>query len=401
MSKSMLVTLPLVLLLLDYWPLKRFAAAPGESNLRVVRRLLLEKLPLLLISILFAVVQMNADRVGIVSFRDLPFTQRAGNAVVSYVVYLGQTVRPVNLGVFYPHPRGTLPVRDVLFAMLILVLLSAAAISARKRQPWLIVGWLWYLIMLAPVIGIVQSGYLARADRYTYLPQIGLCIAGVWTVADYAGRRGRHRLWATGSIAALALCVLMVAAFCQTTFWLNSVTLWSHTLKCAVDNTLTRNALGLALLQQGRTEEAIAQYRQALRINPGFPKTYCDLANALLQQGQIGEAIEAMEKAIALQPANQEIKNQLAWTLATAPEASLRNGPRAVELALQASQAARGNDPNILRTLAAAYAQAGMYPDAVRTAQSALQLAKNGELAGMLSRDIKLYQTARALPNGP
>ena len=328
------------------------------------------------------------------------------------------------------------------------------------------------------MIGIVQSGYLGRADRYTYLPQIGLCIAGTWAAAEYAGKHWRNRRWAPGSIAALVLCVLMVAAYCQTAYWRDSVTLWRHTLECSVDNTLTRNVLGLALLEEGRTEEAIEQFHQAVRVNPGFPDTYIhlgkallqhgneleqqgrtdeamaeyreatrmdpglapthynlgnallaerrtdeaiaeyrealridpgfapshyNLGNALLRKGRPEEAIAEMEKAVALQPGNADLENHLAWTLATTRQESLRNGARAVELATDALKS-NGGDPSMLRTLAAAYAEKGEYPEAVQTAQKALGAAGaqgNTGLASELHREIALYEAGQRYESVP
>jgi tetratricopeptide (TPR) repeat protein len=461
--------------------------------------LFVEKIPLLTLSIVFAAVQMVAGRGGLVSLQKIPLAQRVGNAIVAYAVYLRQMVWPVDLAVLYPHPGSRLAAWKVVMALAVLVAVSAGVIVGRKRQPWLVTGWLWYVGMLAPVIGIVQSGDLARADRYTYLPIIGVCIAGTWAAADWASQR-RDRRVTLGSVALVILCALVGAAWHQTRYWRDSETLWTHTLGCTQDNFVARNDLGLVKLEQGRTEEAIADYREALEINPAYAEGYFNLGFALFRQGhtekavseyraaleinpdyaeahsnlglalfqegrtedamaedretvrinpdlpephfnlgfalfqqgrteeaipeyrealrtapgladahhhlgialfqdgQAGEGIAQIQKALELQPADASAQNDLAWMLTTAPQTSLRDGVRAVQLATQASQSSGGNNPVIFRTLAAAYAQAGQFPDAIQTAKKALGLAEaqsNTALANELLREIKLYEAGQ------
>ena len=193
MSKPMLVTLPFVLLLLDYWPLDRIR---GQLWKRV-----LEKLPLVALSAISSIATLVAQKGAVGWTEDLPILERINNAVVSYVLYIWQMFWPVQLAVFYPHPENALPLWEIISSVLLLICITAVAIALRKQRPYLITGWLWYLGMLVPVIGLVQVGWQGRADRYTYLPQIGLYIAVAWAVADLTASWRRQR--AILSVAAL------------------------------------------------------------------------------------------------------------------------------------------------------------------------------------------------------
>ena len=257
MAKPMLVTLPLLLLLLDYWPLGRFAvtgrattsplgnqgAFLGTATRRETQlgysslcwRLILEKLPLLLLTALSCIATVWAQGEAVLSVDHLPLTCRINNAVVSYVAYLGQLFWPRGLAAFYPHPGTTLPAWKVAGAAAVLAGISAAVLAGWRRRPYLVVGWLWYVGMLVPVIGLTQTGLQAMADRYTYLPQIGLCIAVVWGATDVC-RSSAHRRWLCGVTSALVLLALMVCAWRQTSFWGDSETLWTHALACTSRN---------------------------------------------------------------------------------------------------------------------------------------------------------------------
>ena len=244
-AKPMVVTLPLVLLLLDSWPLGRmtsptingtpFATAKWSRRLSFSTRLLLEKVPLLLLAAVFCVVTFYTEGEDAASYERLPFGWRIANALFSYVVYVGQFSYPAGLAVFYPHPGLNLPLWKVVGALIILVCISAGALAGWRRFPYLLVGWLWYLGTLVPVIGLVQVGLQAMGDRFTYLPQIGLCIALVWGAAD-ACRSWPYRSWVCGITSALVLVVLMGCAWRQTSFWRDSETLWTHALTCTLPN---------------------------------------------------------------------------------------------------------------------------------------------------------------------
>ena len=315
LSKSMLVTLPFVLLLLDYWPLKRFEARDGTDRPVGRREVLLEKIPLLLISLIFASVQMTSAGPGLLTLEKVPLAQRLGNAAISYVVYLRQMVWPADLAVFYPHPLGNLHVEDVVMAGTLLCAVSAGVIVVRNRQPWLLVGWLWYLGMLVPVIGIVQSGDLARADRYTYLPQIGLYILATWGATDLC-KKWSHGHLVLGSVAVTILGSLLAAAYVQTGNWKNNVSLWTHTLACTSGNYIAHFNFGHELGDHGKLDEAIEQFQKGLQITPDDAKAHYLLGVALAGKSRSDEAIKHYRRALQLEPDYPEAQNNLGFLLA-------------------------------------------------------------------------------------
>jgi len=559
MSKPMLVTVPFVLLLLDYWPLKRL------RQLSHLPGLLLEKLPLFLLTLVSCAATIIAQRGVMQPLEQLDLLQQSANALVAYVAYLGMWVRPVDLAVLYPILNVGWVSWPLILSILLVSGFSAAAWILRWRQPFLLVGWLWYLGMLVPVIGMVQVGFQAYADRYTYLPQIGLGLAVTWLVAEVAPQ-WRHRTAALSGLAAVVLGILSVAAAQQLSHWKNSHTLWTHALECTRDNAIAHNNLGNALIHEGRVgealqhfleairifpryaeahnnlgntlllqkrapeameqfseaiqinpryaeahynaavllfkmgqaDEALAHYQEALRINPGYvearynlgtallqlghpdeaalhfravlhidpnhSKAHNNLGNALFQLGQLTEAITHFREALRIDPANVEAHNNLgtallqqgqdgeaiehfrkalvinpdyakahgnlgslllqqgmadealahtekahklqpdsvegqcdlAWMLATTPKLSLRNGTRALQLARLANQATGGENPLILRILAAAQAQTGDFKQAVNTANKALSLSgADTGLASSLQEEIKIYQSGK------
>jgi len=302
MSKPMLVTVPFVLLLLDYWPLRRFEVSTP-------RRLALEKAPFLALSVASCVATVLAQRTVIKPMIVFPLLLRFGNALISYVTYLVQLVWPENLAAFYPY-RHDMPVWQFVGAGVLLLSITALAVLAARRFPCFLVGWLWYLGMLVPVIGLVQVGDQSHADRYTYLPQIGLYLVIVWAIRDltrsWRWRRPVLGVAAFGVTAALAVC-----ARNQIAFWRNSESLWGHTLACTTGNFFAHYNLGFALASQGQTDEAIEHYQQALAISPNSAKAHNNLGILLSQQGQAAEAIEHFQKAIELNPNIAETHNNL------------------------------------------------------------------------------------------
>jgi len=308
LGKPMLVTVPFVLLLLDYWPLNRLQHTSQLSGL------LREKLPLLALSALSCVATVLAQKEAIQPLEHFSLPLRTGNAMVAYVVYLGKLFYPANLAALYPIVKNGLPGWQIAGATLLLAALTAGFWLLRGKLPYLLVGWLWYLGMLVPVIGILQVGVQAYADRYTYLPQIGLCIAGTWAVADWIGERRRLRLLFDG-IAVVALCALTVASIRQAAFWRNSISLWSHALECTTGNSLAHSSYGLELQRQGRFDEAIAQYRDALVINPTSKSACLGLAIALSQKGRPEEAAAMYRKYLRIVPDNEEALDNLGYAL--------------------------------------------------------------------------------------
>jgi tetratricopeptide (TPR) repeat protein len=551
MCKPTLVTLPLALLLLDYWPLQRAESAG---------RLVIEKLPLLALSAAGSIFTLLAHYEDIPSGGSFSPPMRLANALAASMIYLGQMVYPAGLAPFYPYSLNGLPAWEVMLAGTLLAGLSAIALWQRRKQPWVLTGWFWYLIILLPAAGVFQVGDKAHADRYTYLPQIGIYVAVTWLAAQWRVSRV-----AAGGLMTAVLAVLIICARQQTAYWQNSETLWTHTLACTTDNDVAHDNLGNALFQKGKVDEAIAHYQQALQIRPdsaeghnnlgnalfqkgkvdeaiahfeqalqtkpGFAEAHYNLATALwregrvgeaithyqnalqikpndadahynlatalrqegrvdeaiahyqqalqikpdyadarynlaialrqegrmddaitqfqqalqikpdyadahnnlgnvllqmgrvdeailhfqqalqinpdnaksqnnlgqalLQQGHVREAIAHFQRALQIQPAEPAVQNNLAWLLATGPEASLRNGDKAVELARQANALTGGENPVVLHTLAAAFAETGRFAEAVETAQHALRLAEaqsNTTLAGQLQFEMKFYR---------
>ena len=527
MAKSMVATLPFVLLLLDYWPLKRF------HNFRQFLGLLPEKIPLFALALGACVVTslMPDMQIILTNARHLPLLERISNALVSYVIYMRQMVFPSGLAAPYPIIPNGLPAWKVGLALVVLALISAGVLAWRKKRPYLLMGWFWYLGMLVPVIGIIQiSPDAAHADRYTYLPEIGLAIAGIWAVGDWSVG-WKHRRMILGALMTAVIGALMVCGHIQTAYWKDSESLWTRALACTSRNSVAHSNygyvlyqkgdvqdairnykealeinldyaqahfnLGVVFLNRGELEDAIAEYKQALKIDPDYMEAHFDLGSALALNGNLEEAIAQYRKVLEIKPDYAEadynlgrilllngnldeamacldktaaggpdsparwfnlgngflqeqdwdcaivcyrqaikiaprladayanlgvalsqkreikqavdswrnaleinpdqiyVQNNLAWLLATTPDASLRNGAQAVALSTRANQISGGGNPMLLHTLAAAYAEAGNYGLAEGTARHALELAaaqKNDALVATLQQEIKLYE---------
>ena len=432
MSKPMLVTLPFVLLLLDYWPLGRLEAR-GSKTRTQLPRLVLEKIPLIALSSFSSIVTFLAQRGAIGWTEQLPVSERITNTFVVYVIYIRQMFWPTDLAVFYPHPENRLPVWEVSLALTVLVGITAAAFVSRKKAPYFVTGWLWYLGMLVPVIGLLQVGWQGHADRYTYLPQIGLYIAITWAVTDLT-RVWRCQRIALGTAVVLIVGALSWRAWLQTSYWRDSETLFTHALAVTSNNDVALNNLGIifldkgqldeaisnlqaavdlrpenapahdnlakALLKKGQVAEAMVQYRKFLELEPANVEARNTLGTALIQQGHVREAVDQWHEALAAQPENGNAASNLAWVFATCPEDSIRDGTRAVELGERALRISAGKIPMIYKVLAAAYAETGRFADAVETAQRGADLATNQGnpvLAAELQSNIALYQSGRPL----
>ncbi len=304
MSKPMLVTVPFVLLLLDYWPLGRLTnsspRAKGKqvhqrTSFSLINQLILEKVPLLALSSASCAATFLAQGHAISSIARLPFWWRLNNAFLSYLVYVRQMMWPSGLAPFYSYPQ-TLPYREVAISILLLIAITTAAIILRQKHPYVVTGWFWYLGMLFPVIGIVQVGSQAHADRYTYLPQIGLYVALTWTVANLA-KAWRHR-WILGGAATAVVAWLSWTALTQAAYWRDSESLWQHTLAVAPDNEVAHNQLGNLALERGLIDEAADHYQKAVTVWPNDPTFQANLGKALLRKGLADEAILHFQKAI-------------------------------------------------------------------------------------------------------
>ncbi|MBN1818519.1 MAG: tetratricopeptide repeat protein [Sedimentisphaerales bacterium] len=311
LSKNMLVTLPFVLLLLDYWPMNRITDFTPGSWLRLAA----EKWPLFALTIASCVITFLVPEELLYTDTRLPLVLRMENALVSYVIYLWQMIYPTGLACLYPYATGHLPFWQVAAALGFLAAMSWVIFSLRHKHPYLIVGWLWYLGMMIPVIGIVQISHYAHADRYTYLPQIGVWIGVTWGVAQVASS-WRHRRWVVGVASTLVLLFLMGFAWRQTSYWRNSETLWTHTLAYTAHNMIAHSNLGNALAERGKVEAAIVHYQKALEINPDYPVAHNNLGNTMANLGQVDAAITHYQKALRTNPNFIEAHNNLGLALA-------------------------------------------------------------------------------------
>jgi tetratricopeptide (TPR) repeat protein len=500
MAKPMVVTLPFVLLLLDWWPLRRIQFSPLNLNPNPnlnphTLRLLLEKIPFLVLSLLACVMTFKAAGHLVQPLSQFPFLPRVINALLSYLRYVEKMVWPTNLVVIYPlsfHWSGM----EVIMAGLFFAVVSVAAVRLWKARPFWLVGWLLYVGMLIPVIGLVQLGISPMGDHYTYLPSIGIFMIICWEASDIARgwRQGRAIL---GTLAALALGACLVLSSKQLEYWRNPLTLFSHNLKVMPDNyaahadyaaflrdaaqleparaecetairlapnyawahevlggvllledkygeadaelrtalqlspgragihlalsqvALARNLpveaaaqceamlatdpsnpqahveLGKALAMQGKLDDARAQYAEALRLTPQFPEAHYQLALALASQHNTAEAVSHYRMTLELFPDNTDALNNLAWILATDNHAENRNGADAVKFASAACNLTQGKDPLLLETLAASYAEAGNFDQAIVMAQRAHDLAVVQGKTNLTARSLQSLEIFR------
>src|SRR5207248_9521800 len=282
--------------------------SPINSQWRIVSRLVIEKIPLIALSALSCVATMLVQVYSTEAIEQLPFMWRLNTAAVSYIAYIWQMFWPARLGAFYPHPNDQLPFWQVLLAIAFLISVSLLAVLWRKERPYIFTGWFWYVGMLVPVIGLVQAGEQARADQYTYLPQIGLYIAITWAAAHLTSL-WRHQRAILRTAAILGIGALSLCAWVQTSYWENSETLWNHALAVTADNDAAHNNLGYLVLQRGELDSAISHFETALEIRSRNAATHYNfggaliennLANALARRGLPSEAVGHYEKAVEL-----------------------------------------------------------------------------------------------------
>jgi len=433
MSKPMLVSVPLILLLLDYWPLERLPSLSltTAEERKTAARLLWEKLPFMIPVAAACVVTVLAQRETIVPATRIDFGSRLANAAVAYLDYIRQMIWPKDLAVFYPWDAARLGIWHVSLAVGFLVGMTVAAIMLRGRR-YFATGWLWYLIMLVPVIGILQVGYQARADRYTYLPQIGLYLLIAWAAVNVGEKLRHHRVW-LGALGGTVIIVLTFVAHAQAGYWKNSETLWVHAVASTKTNAIAELNLGEALQRQGRNREARAHFETSLRINrnqpgllavvgefyqeegrlsealeflheaiaqaPNDQNAHYNLGNLYLQIGNAKEALGHYRRALELNPDDVEAMNNMAWILATWPDALFRDGPKAVTVAERADALTRGQSQIISATLAAAYAETARFDAAIKAAERAINLATaegNQTRAASIREQLETYKTGRA-----
>jgi len=437
MSKPMLVTLPFVLLLLDYWPLGRirsqrsdvrrqrprlsslaFANQPSRkatARQAVVSGLVKEKIPFFALSALSCAATFLAQVYSTEAIEQLPFMWRLNTAAVSYIAYIWQMFWPARLGAFYPHPNDQLPFWQVLLAIAFLISVSLLAILWRKERPYIFTGWFWYVGMLVPVIGLIQAGEQARADRYTYLPQIGLYVLITWGITDLMAptitRNSSSRSAATGqqpitrgsrelrtngphgrgykpfcaAIAAAIIVALSWRAFVQTSYWKNSEMLWNHTLAITTNNDMAHNSLGNLFLRRGQWDSAISHFKTALEIrsrnasaahyNFGGALIENTLASALARKGRLSEAIGHYEKAIKLRPDYGDPYFNLGSVL-------FQQGRTDEAIAQwQKALATQPNDASFHTALGDAFLQRGLQKDAIAEYEHAARISPHDPMA--------------------
>ena len=331
MAKPMLVTLPFVLLLLDYWPLGRFQVGQSAGALEATAQgliksgqpmpsalsLVWEKIPLFALVAVSSVVTFLAEKGagGLVHSDTLPISIRVANGLVSYVKYMGKMIWPHNLAIFYPHPGQGLPIWKAAGAGVLLLCISIVVVRGARRYPYLLVGWLWYIGTLVPVIGFVQVGSQAMADRFTYIPLIGLYIIIAWGVPEIVPRWPHRNLY-LAMLSTTVLLFLMALTWKQVQYWKNGISLLEHTLEVTSNNWLCNYNLGTALDKEGRTDDAIKHYQEALRIKPDYAEAHNNLGIAFDKKGRIDDAINHYQEALRIEPDNAEAHNNLGIDLA-------------------------------------------------------------------------------------
>jgi len=318
LAKPMLVTLPFVLFLIDYWPLNRFrknAEAPNET-LRGRWGVLSEKIPFFVLSIVASVLtfvaQRSADAVPGVGIFGI--STRIYNAIVSYAAYVGKSIWPSGLIPFYPHPGAGISLLSVLLSVMLLTALTTLCFRLRHKRPYLIVGWLWYLGTLVPVIGIVQVGGQAMADRYTYVPLVGLFMMAAWAAKDLVAALPAMRIPMAISSAAI-VSAFSIVSWQQAHHWENSIALFEHTLRFSPNNTVALGNLGAAYLGAGRPDEAIERIEAVLALHPLDVGNLRNLARAYLQAGRLKEAEEQLELAMELDRSSPKTLNLMGLVL--------------------------------------------------------------------------------------
>ena len=315
LSKQMYVTLPFLLLVLDYWPLARVCSRGASSDGQTWGRLAIEKLPFFAVAAAFCVVAYLAQRGGGTIAEHYTLSTRIANALVVYVLYLEKAVWPLRLAVFYPHPGNSIGWGGGAAACVFLMAVTGLAFGARRSRPYLVVGWLWYLGTLVPVIGLVQIGMQRMADRYTYFPLVGVFLAGVWFAWDQCGR-GRVLRWACVACVVCAIAALGWIAQRQTTVWRDDFTLFRHAIDVTGENSIAENNLGIALRQAGRRDDAVRHFQEALRIEPNYAAAHNNLGIELFARGQREAAVGHFDLATQLNPNLAAARRNLARALA-------------------------------------------------------------------------------------
>jgi Flp pilus assembly protein TadD len=406
MAKPMLVTMPFVLLLMDYWPLGRLRLGrlAGDSSEKTVKSLMsgfqgkpgfhlvLEKVPLLALSMLLIyVVSLSVQHSGIViPTKSVPMKLRIANALVSYVGYIAKMIWPHNLAVFYPYPT-VLPIWQTVGAGCLLVCITALIFRVWRKRPYLVMGWLWYLGTLIPVIGLKQAGlWPAMADRWAYIPLIGIFIIIAWGIPDLI-QPWRYRKIALAASAGVAISALAVCSWFQVHHWTDTVTLFKHAAQVTTNNGVAHNNLGAALAEQGRIHEATVHYIEALRIKPGSAETHNNLGVLLANLGKLDEAIAHYTKALHNKPDSAETHNNLGVVFADQGRLKEAVAQYNKALQLQPNYAeAHNNLGNALNLMGKHHEAIAHYTEALRIKPDSAESHNN--LGAVLAQQGKLNQ---------
>jgi tetratricopeptide (TPR) repeat protein len=415
LSKQMLVTLPVVLLLLDYWPLRRLKLAKQNSrNLPQtipsvsIRRCLLEKVPLLLLAVAASlIVYLVQLRTGTVRpYLEFPLSCRITNAFVAYAAYIGKMFWPAHLAIFYPHQGANLPLWQIIGSGVLLLLITAAAIYKIRQKPYFLVGWLWYLVTALPVIGLVQVGVQAYADRYTYVPLTGLFIIIAWGANDLLSRM-RYRQVIFALVAVAVIAALGVTQHRQVKYWRDGMTLYTHAIQVTKNNWWAYHHIGELFFRDEKFDEAIKYLNEALRIKPDFADAHNNIGAALVRQGKFDEAIQHLTEALQINPASADAHANLGFAFA-----KIGDVQKAIEHYL-ASLQINPAQPDTQFNLANLFIEKGDLDQAVSHYQQALllkpdylearsNLAKALANQGKLEQAIELWQQLlQTNPNEP
>ena len=390
MAKPMLMTLPLTLLVLDFWPLRRMSG-PG---LRSIAALVMEKLPLFALSLGSVLVTWIAQRSYAGAMTETSIAARISTAVLGYFGYLEKTFWPVGLSVFYPY-RPDPPVAEVAGKAVVLVLVTIAVLALVRRRPYLLAGWAWYLVTLVPVIGLVRIGQQQMADRYTYVPLVGVFVMLAWGVRDLAARMRGPAVVRTALPAAAAIVAIVLAGTTRAVVatWSDGVTLWQRALDLGGNSTVTQNNLGVALQKSGRLDEAATHFTEAIRLEPQHERSRRNLGNVRFAQGRMPEAIEAYEEALRLDPNDAQARSNVATSRYNLANSFWREG-RLEDAITQYDAAIRWkpDDAGFHRALGMALLQQKRHGEAIVAIRRSLELdPANASTHDLLA--IALYET--------
>jgi Flp pilus assembly protein TadD len=398
MAKPMLVTWPFVMLLLDYWPLKRASSfkfsvsSPGTTPSSTVNpqlaALVFEKLPFFGLAVAASIVTFVVQKQtgALTTGESIPLGMRGENALIAYCRYLGKLFWPTDLAVFYPRP-GHWPLEQVLLSGVLIAGVTVLLIVKRARYPYMLMGWLWYCVTLVPVIGLVQAGEQAMADRYTYIPSVGVLIMAIWGAYELS-RSWRYQVMALSVAGGAAIILCFGLTRRQLGHWQDSESLYRHAIEVTENNYLAHNNLGIVLMEKGQTDEAISQYREAIQLEPGFVYAHNNLGRALDQKGQTDEAISQFQEAIRLAPDDADAHNKLG--------VALNEEGRNDEAISQFQEAIRlaPDDADAHNNLGVAIIEKGKIDEAISQFQEALRLKPDyAEARDNLARALAMKNT--------